>query len=93
MLEKLGKTAKNRVWVSKKGEWLFICGRNILPGNIVKTEGDPKPKDAVVVLNADDECIGYGEYTERQITRWFDLGDLLRRERKHKELAAKFSES
>jgi len=91
LLERLGREAPRKVWVSKKGEWLFICGRNLLPGSIERTEGHPKLKDAVVVLNKHGECLGYGELTEKQITRWFDLGDLLRRERKHKLLAAKFS--
>ena len=90
LLEELGKKVPRKVWVKPKGEWLFICGRNILPGNIAKTKGDPNPGDAVVVLNQHDECIGYGEFQEKQITRWFDIGDFLRRERKTKALAARF---
>ena len=92
LLEELGRTASKKAWVTPKGEWLFICGRNVLPGNITKTAGDPKPSDAVVVLNRHDECIGYGELQEKQLTRWFDIGDFLRRERKTKALAAKFRE-
>jgi ribosome biogenesis protein Nip4 len=91
LLQRIGREAPKKVWVSKKGEWLFTCGRNLLPSSIERTEGHPKLKDAVVVLNKHGECLGYGELTEKQVTRWFDLGDLLRRERKHKLLAAKFS--
>ena len=48
---------RKKVFVNKKAEWLFMCGRNVLSDSIVKmnvTEG------VVLVQNEKDENLGYG---------------------------------
>lgn len=84
-LQVMGKQAKRKVVVNEKGEWLFICGRDLFEDAIVKSNG-AKKDDIVVVLNQHMECIGYGRFIDSKIAvkRIFDIGDLLRREKKRK---------
>ena len=85
-LQEIGRLAKHRVVVNPEGEWLFICGRDVFGKSIVK-HTDPKIGDRVVILNRHSECIGYGDVVGPMdgkvvVKRLFDIGDLLRRERK-----------
>ena len=90
-LQKIGKEARKKVIINEKAEWLFICGRDIFAKGIV-SHNDPGVKDRVVILNQHGECLGYGEMTAQLtdkrvvIKRLFDIGDLLRRERKTKKV-------
>ncbi|RJQ21908.1 hypothetical protein C4580_01970 [Candidatus Woesearchaeota archaeon] len=89
LLQFIGKKAKYKVSVSPEGEWLFICGRDIF-GKSVVGQSDAGIGDRVAVLNVRGECIGYGDViaplSEKKVVirRLFDLGDLLRRERRTK---------
>jgi len=88
LIEQLGKIAEKKVFVSEKGEWLFVCGRNLWGGNITKTEGELKKGDLAFVFNRHGECLGYGVVVAEKLAkkafldRVFDIGDLIRRERK-----------
>jgi ribosome biogenesis protein Nip4 len=85
LLQELAKHAKNKVWVNEKGEWLFICKRNLLQESITKSSEGIKEDDFVLVLNQHEECLGYGKMDKNKIVkRVFDIGDFLRRERKSK---------
>ncbi len=90
-LQQIGKEARKHVIVSAKAEWLFICGRDIFAKGIV-SHNNPEVKDRVVILTQNKECLGYGEMTAPLtdarvvIKRLFDIGDLLRRERKTRKV-------
>lgn len=89
-LQQIGKEARKHVVVNPKGEWLFICGRDIFSKSII-SHNNPEKGDIVVVLNQHRECIGYGEIAaplnEKNVVvkRIFDIGDLLRREREKRQ--------
>jgi ribosome biogenesis protein Nip4 len=93
LLQRIGKGARHKVTVTSQAEWLFTCGRDIFAKSI-KSHTSPAQGDKVAVLNEEKECIGYGEVMapldtqgkKPVIKRLFDLGDLLRRERKSKKV-------
>lgn len=93
-LQFIGKNARKKVVVNKDGAWLFICGRDIFGKSVVSSQGNPEVSDLVVILNEFNECLGYGTViaplTDKKIVvkRLFDIGDLLRRERKSKKVKA-----
>jgi len=90
-LQQIGKEARKHVILSAKAEWLFICGRDVFTKGIA-SHNNPAMGERVVVLNQHKECIGYGDMTAPLtdkrvvIKRLFDIGDLLRRERKSKKV-------
>jgi len=45
------------VFVDKKGEWLFLCGRDLMKGSIEKAHATD---GLVLVQNQNDENIGLG---------------------------------
>jgi len=79
----------NMVFVDKKTEWLFICGRDIFKKGITKVTGLTRKNDYALVMNSFGECLGYGiivrnlerERTGVAIENLLDLGDFLRREK------------
>ena len=90
-LQQIGKAARRHVTVNAKGEWLFICGRDVF-GKAIVEHNNPIVGDRVVILNEHKECLGYGDMTATLdskrvvIKRLFDIGDLLRRERKTRKV-------
>jgi ribosome biogenesis protein Nip4 len=90
-LQQIGKEARRHVIINPKAEWLFICGRDIFAKGIT-AHNNPVVGDRVVILNQHKECLGYGDMTmpltdtRVVIKRLFDIGDLLRRERKSRKV-------
>lgn len=90
-LQHIGKQARKHVIVNEKAEWLYICGRDIFTKGIT-SHNNPEIGNKVAILNQHKECIGYGEMIATLdtkgtvIKRLFDIGDLLRRERKSKKV-------
>ncbi len=90
-LQVIGRQANNKVIVSDKGAWLFICGRDLFSENIVE-HFNAKLNDFVAVINQHKECIGYGQVvadfsgSRAVVKRLFDIGDLLRRENKKRKV-------
>jgi ribosome biogenesis protein Nip4 len=90
-LQQIGKAARRHVTVNPKGEWLFICGRDVF-GKAIVEHNNPIVGDRIVILNEHKECLGYGDMTATLdskrvvIKRLFDIGDLLRRERKTRKV-------
>lgn len=90
LLKMIGKTKANKVVVDKKTEWLFICGRDIFKRGIKKVKGSMNKGSYVLILNMNDECLGYGKIlhnlnktSERVVIKnILDIGDFLRRESK-----------
>jgi ribosome biogenesis protein Nip4 len=79
----------NKVFVDKKTEWLFICGRDIFKQGITNLTGSTKKGDYVLVLNAYGECLGFGKILRDldgkraglAVENILDIGDFLRREK------------
>ena len=95
LLEIIGKNARNKVILNPEGEWLFICGRDLMAQSIEKVLGSPEVNGLVAVLNQHQECLGYGLVVAELdgekakvvvIKRVFDVGDFLRRERKSSKI-------
>ena len=90
-LQQIGKEARKHAILSAKAEWLFICGRDVFAKGIA-SHNNPAVGDRAVILNQHKECIGYGDMTAPLtdkrvvIKRLFDIGDLLRRERKSRKV-------
>jgi len=90
LLDILGHASEKWVMVDDKSEWLFLCGRDIFAGSVIKAN---VPSGLVLVVNRNMEVLGYGKITGRidNLDRMFvknilDKGDYLRREmtkRKH----------
>ncbi|MBI2565326.1 hypothetical protein HYV79_05090 [Candidatus Woesearchaeota archaeon] len=83
LLQEIAKFSENKIWLNEKGEWLFICGRDVMKKSVVKISDKLVENQLVLVLNQHDECLGYGYYSDKKIVikNVFDLGDFLRRER------------
>lgn len=82
LLQELSKKINKKVWVNSKGEWLFICNRNVLSESIAKIE-NVENNDLCLVINQHNECLGIGRKEKTIIKNIFDIGDFLRRERKN----------
>lgn len=89
LLNMIAATEANKVYVDKKTEWLFICGRDIFAKGITRTLGSKTKNSYVLVLNQYSECLGFGRTVgdlnkkERRVAvqNLLDIGDFLRRER------------
>lgn len=83
LLELLSKKTKNKLFVNDKAEWLFLCGRDVLPESITKDQSD---KDIFLVQNKLDENLGFGKKVKQGKTYFvkpiLDRGNFLRRERR-----------
>ena len=84
ILSKLPDAQSKKVFINKKAEWLFLCGRNVLSDSIAKnpthlTEG------LVLVQNERDENLGYGLFKKEDtliIKHILDKGRYLRMDEK-----------
>jgi 60S ribosome subunit biogenesis protein NIP7 len=83
LLDLISKRTERKVVVNKKGETMFLYGKNILEESIMK-KGPECDSGLVLVQNEDDETLGYGEAKidkgTRIIKNLLDRGDFLRRE-------------
>jgi|FLOH01.1.fsa_nt_gi ribosome biogenesis protein Nip4 len=82
LLEIIAKTSDVKVFVNRKSEWLFLCGRDIFEESIVKKNVD---SGMVLVQNEIDENIGLGVFLSKKnsnlLKNIIDKGSYLRRER------------
>ncbi len=89
-LRVLSQKDANCVVVDEKTEWLFICGRDVFKRGITGMKGSAKGGDYVLVLNKNNETLGYGRVTcvfdevnkGVAVKNILDLGDFLRREKR-----------
>lgn len=80
LLEIISKKSAKKVFVNKKGEWLFTCKRDVFGENILKKQVQ---QGACLVQNEKDENIGYGIFQNKKnsiLKPLLDKGDFLRRE-------------
>ena len=58
LLELIAKESARKVFVNEKGEWLFVCGRDLMKGSIQKAKVN---NGLVLVQNMRDENLGLGK--------------------------------
>jgi ribosome biogenesis protein Nip4 len=85
LLDMLAKSKHvKKVFVNDKAAWLFTKKKNVIDKSIINTTNNPEPGDWVLVMAPTQDCIGFGEYTDKNVVRnLFDIGDFLRRERRN----------
>jgi len=83
LLHWLAERTGQKVVVDGKAAWLFICGRDLFESGI-KSKKKWEKNQLVLVLNEENECLGFGKIVEGRIyiKNLFDIGDFLRREEK-----------
>ena len=88
MLSKSDGTNKIKIYVNKKAEWLFLCGRSILLESISKNPHNIK-EGYVFVQNENDENLGYGLFQQQGkdliVKNLLDKGKYLRMNEKGKK--------
>jgi ribosome biogenesis protein Nip4 len=81
LLDRLSKMTAKKVFLSKEGEWLYLCSREVFGRNIEKMNVS---EGIVLVQNSRDENLGFGQIIKRNntftIKNLFDRGDFIRRE-------------
>lgn len=88
LLNRIKGISRNKVWIDKKTEWLFICGRDLFGEGITKATKNVHKGIITLVLNEKDEVLGFGKAVKALkskdvvIDHIFDIGDFLRREKK-----------
>lgn len=82
LLDRLSADSTRKVFVNRKAEWLFLCGRDVLGKSITRDEAS---EGLCLVCNEEGECLGFGEkkFVGNSVTikNVFDKGDFLRREK------------
>ena len=82
LLDTLCKYSDNKVYLNKKGQEMFLYGRDVFEENIIKGS---KKDGVVLVQNENDENLGYGELIikskKKLLKNILDKGDYLRREK------------
>jgi len=90
MISKLPDTQSKKVFINKKAEWLFLCGRNVLSESISKNP-NTLSEGLVLVQNEKDENLGYGLFKREDtliIKHILDKGRYLRMDEKGRDKRA-----
>ncbi len=81
LLDMISKRSDRKVFISKKAEWLFLCGRDVFEESIMRKNAF---EGLVLVQNELDENLGYGVLVTKGkkmlLKNLLDRGDYLRRE-------------
>ncbi len=88
-LDMLLDLAANKVILSRRAAWLFICGRDVFRKGVSKAMGSQRKGDFTLVLNEFGECLGFGVIAHGpdemefkvSVRNVLDVGDFLRREK------------
>ncbi len=90
LLQLISKKSGRKVFLNKKGAWLFVCGRDIFGSSVVKANVE---EGVVLVQNEFDENLGYGKivakFSEKNrvvLQNILDAGDFLRRENRRERI-------
>ncbi|MGQ9507275.1 MAG: hypothetical protein ACUVTB_05385 [Candidatus Bathycorpusculaceae bacterium] len=89
LLSMITEKKANQIFVDKRSEWLFICGRDVFKRGITKAVGSKRKGDYALILNQYGECLGFGKILCNldeigkgvAVKNISDLGDFLRREK------------
>jgi ribosome biogenesis protein Nip4 len=84
LLDIVGAKTERWVIIDDKAEWLFLCGRDVFFGSVVKSN---VKNGIAIVMNSNREVLGFGLVSDRvrmpediMIKNILDRGDYLRRE-------------
>ena len=84
LIEMISKKSDKKIFVDKKAEWLFLCGRDIMGQSVTKINVN---KGIVLIQDENDNNLGLGKIIGKQetdkifIKNIIDKGDFLRREK------------
>jgi ribosome biogenesis protein Nip4 len=84
MVSRFPDTQSKKIFVNKKAEWMFLCGRNVLSESIAKNPNNLS-EGLVLVQNENDENLGYGLFKKEDtliIKHIMDKGRYLRMDEK-----------
>jgi ribosome biogenesis protein Nip4 len=90
LLAILSKNKANKIILNNKSAWLFICGKDINLGGIIRSKGSLKKGDMALVLNCHGDCLGLGKIISNIdktlnkkifLKNLLDIGNFLRREK------------
>ena len=79
LLSKMPEADSRKIFINKKAEWLFLCGRNLLPESVKNPNN--LVSGFVLVQNERDENLGYGLFKQQDtliIKNVLDKGKYLR---------------
>lgn len=91
LLNMMKRKSRNKIWIDKKAEWLFVCGRDLFGEGIKRATHTVYKGIITIVMNKNDEVLGFGKAmkglkeSDVVVKNIFDIGDFLRRERKIKK--------
>jgi len=80
LISRFPDAQSKKVFVNKKAEWMFLCGRNVLSDSITKNPNS-LVEGLVFVQNENDENLGYGQFKKEDtliIKHILDKGRYLR---------------
>jgi len=78
----LSKLSPKKIFVNKKSEWMFLCGKNILKKGIIKNEQE-LDRGLVFIQTELNENIGLGQFSMKNdgsIENIIDKGAYIRKE-------------
>jgi ribosome biogenesis protein Nip4 len=91
LLSMMAEGQANKTVVDKKTAWLFICGRDVFKQGIKQMAGSKNKGDYTLVMNQNDECLGFGKIlynidratnkTKVILKSISNIGDFLKREK------------
>ena len=84
LISQLSDAQSKKIFVNKKAEWMFLCGRNILSESISKNPNNLS-EGLVLVQNEHGENLGYGQFKKEDtliIKHILDKGRYLRLDEK-----------
>jgi ribosome biogenesis protein Nip4 len=90
MMSKMPDADSRKVFVNKKAEWMFLCGRNVLSDSILRNPHNLS-EGLVLVQNEKDENLGYGLFKKEDtliIKHILDKGKYLRMDEKGRDRRA-----
>lgn len=85
LIDMVSKKSDKKIFVDSKGEWLFLCGRDIMGQSVTNSQAT---KGLVFIQDKNDVNLGLGKITGTKetdkifVTNIIDRGDFLRREKK-----------
>jgi ribosome biogenesis protein Nip4 len=77
LLEWINNKTNQKIIINSRASWLFLCGRDVFNKSIISSNN----KGKVIVLNENNEVLGYGIFNNDGVKNLFDRGDFLRREK------------
>jgi hypothetical protein len=87
LISKFPDAQSKKIFVNRKAEWMFLCGRNVLSDSVAKNPNGLS-EGLVLVQNVQDENLGYGQFKKEDtliIKHILDKGRYLRIDEKGRD--------